>query len=80
MSFQSDGFLYCVVAAGQEGRAESKTELLRLTLESGSSTTVCPLESMVRPYFGGFGMDILVTPLGEVRSLETGAVLRRLPF
>ncbi len=50
MSFQSDGFLYCVVAAGQEGRAESKTELLRLILESGSSTTVCPLESMVRPY------------------------------
>jgi hypothetical protein len=80
VSYQNDGFLYCVVAAGQQGRVERKTVLLRLTLESGSCTEMCELHSAVCPYFGGFGNGILVTPTGDVISLKTGAVVRRLPF
>lgn len=77
ISYQDDGFVYCV-QSGCETEGWVVT-LLRLTLESGSCTELCRL-GPTPPYFGGFGNGILVTPEGEVISLNTGGILRRLPF
>jgi WD40 repeat protein len=79
ISFQSDGFLYCVQPSGQGGRAERKTVLIRLEPESGFCTEVCQTDSTVRPD-NAFGNGVLVTLIGEVLSDATGASLRRLAF
>lgn len=79
ISLQPDGFLYCMQPSGQDGRAERKTVLLRLALESGFCTEVCQTDSTVRPG-NAFGNGILVTVVGEVFSVATGVSLHRLAF
>jgi len=79
ISLQPDGFLYCVQPSGQGGRAERKTVLIRLSINSGLRTDVCKTDSTVRPN-NAFGNGILVTATGEVFSVTTGASLRRLAF
>lgn len=79
ISLQPDGFLYCTQPSGQGGRAERKTVLIRLALDSGFCTEVCRTDSTVRPG-NAFGNAILVTRIGEVFSVATGVSLRRLAF
>jgi outer membrane protein assembly factor BamB len=79
ISLQSDGFLYCTQASGQGGRVERKTMLIRLAQDSGSCSEVCKTDSTVRPG-NAFGNGIVVTVVGEVFSVSTGVLLRRLSF
>jgi outer membrane protein assembly factor BamB len=79
MSLQPDGFLYCMQASGQGGKVERKTMLIRLARESGVCSEVCKTDSTVRPG-NAFGNGIVVTLVGEVFSVATGVLLRRLAF
>jgi len=77
ISLQPDGFLYCMQPSGQGGRAERKTVLIRLALDSGFCTEVCQTDSTVRPS-NAFGKGVVVTLIGEVFSVATGFSLRRM--
>jgi hypothetical protein len=77
ISYQADGFFYCVQTENRN--EEWIVDLLRLSLADGALSEVCRLNSPP-PYFGGFGDGILVTPGGHVVSLQSGAVLRVLAF
>ena len=76
ISYQNDGFFYCVQS---ESLPEGWTvSLIRLSPDSGLCTEVCRLSPP--PYFGGFGSGVLVTPEGDVVSLQTGAFINKLTF
>lgn len=77
ISYQDDGFFYGVQSGcDHQGWAVA---LIRLASEMGSCTELCRL-SPPPPYFGGFGDGILVTPEGDVVSLASGGVTRKLSF
>ncbi len=76
ISYQNDGFFYCVQS---ESLPDGWTvSLIRLSPDSGLCTEVCRLSPP--PYFGGFGSGVLVTPEGDVVSLQTGAFINKLTF
>jgi hypothetical protein len=78
ISYQDDQFFYAVQSGHEEDKYKWVTSLIRLTAADGSCAELCRLDS--RPAFGGFGIGVLVTPEGEVVSLQTGAVTRKLQF
>lgn len=76
ISYQNDGNFYCVQSESlPDGWAVS---LIQLSPDSGICSQVCKLSPP--PYFGGFGSGVLVTPDGEVVSLQTGAFDNKLDF
>lgn len=79
ISYQDDGFFYGVQSGGDRDHDGWVVALIRLTSETGSCTELCRL-SPPPPYFGGFGDGILLTPEGDVVSLASGEVTRRLSF
>jgi outer membrane protein assembly factor BamB len=77
ISYQADGFIYGVLS-GNENNAWVVT-IVRFSTASGACTEISRLKSPP-PYFGGFGDGVLVTPDGDVVSLQTGAIIRHLQF
>jgi hypothetical protein len=76
ISYQNDRFFYCVQS---ESLPDGWTvSLIRLSPDSGICTEVCRLSPP--PYFGGFGSGVLVTPEGDVVSLQTGSFISKLTF
>ena len=76
ISYQNDHFFYCVQS---ESLPDGwNVSLVRLSLDSGKCTEVCRLSPP--PYFGGFGSGVLVTPEGDVVSLQTGDFIKKLTF
>jgi hypothetical protein len=75
ISYQDDHF-YCVQS---ESLPDGWTvSLIRMSPESGTGIEVCQLPPP--PYFGGFGSGVLVTPEGDVVSLQTGQFIGKLIF
>lgn len=77
ISYQEDGFIYCV-QSGWEAQGWI-VKLLRLNGESGSCSEIRRL-GPAPPYYGGFGNGIFVTPAGDVISLQTANTVRHLAF
>jgi hypothetical protein len=76
ISYQDDQYFYGVQSGYEQGRRN--VALIRLSSDEGLCAELCRLSPP--PYFGGFGAGVLVTPEGEVVSLQTGEIIRRLPF
>ena len=75
ISYQDDHF-YCVQS---ESLPDGWTvSLIRLSPDSGIGTELCRLSPP--PYFGGFGSGVLVTPEGDMVSLQTGGSISKCTF
>lgn len=76
LSYQSNDFMYGVLFLSQEGR---DSKLIRIALDSGT-TEMLYHQAERSPFAWSIGPGVLLTRSGEVVSLETGNVIRRLPI